>query len=156
MHENEDYHCILIPPRGYTYEFAERYHLAEKLTTMVEAPSPDVIMSLLQTSTYDPSIVPQLEAFVKAEADVSAAVPYNPLANRTLMKFLHQFFPSNREFHADGLGVTALVLFLALEHNYSDGTPGSSSSAGRNDFFALTCIIPETAQSEEPCATLIQ
>jgi hypothetical protein len=120
---------------------------------MAEAPSAKVIASLLQTSTYDPSIVPQLEAYVRAEAENA---PYNPLANRTLMKFLHQFFPSNEEFQKDGKGVTALVLFLALINNYQDGAITTSSKAGMNDFFALTCIIPETAQREEPCATIIQ
>ncbi|KAL7465273.1 hypothetical protein ACHAXS_005603 [Conticribra weissflogii] len=108
------------------------------------------IQALLAKSAYDPKIVNQLEAYVRAQVSAVAStlvasetpdVQYSFDANRTLVK-LYQFFP-----HLEGelgMTITALVAFLALLQ-FPD-----------TDFMALCCLIPERVQSTEPCATLVR
>ena len=106
---------------------------------MTDNPSYDTISSLLETSAYDPAIVPALEAYARAQVSSPEAAPYYFDANRTLAK-LHQFFPQLCQDE----GVTSLILFLAMLKFPS------------TDFFALSCLIPESAQGKEPCATLVR
>ena len=73
----------------------------------MSGPTYDDVVKLLGHSAYNPAIVPQLEAYVKAQA--SSKAPYYFNANRTLVK-LYQFFPHL----SAGDEIISLVLFLAL------------------------------------------
>lgn len=96
----------------------------------------ETIVGLLEHSAYNPGIVPQLEAYVNAQA--SNSQQYSFEANRTLLK-LYQFFP-----HLADENYISLVLFLTIVEFPS------------TDCTALCCLIPEKNQSREPCATLIR
>eukprot|EP00978_Attheya_sp_CCMP212_P041423 scaffold237497_cov58-Attheya_sp.AAC.3 len=103
----------------------------------MSGPTYDDVVKLLGHSAYNPAIVPQLEAYVKAQA--SSKAPYYFNANRTLVK-LYQFFPHL----SAGDEIISLVLFLALVEFPT------------TDFCALACLVPERVQSREPCVTLVR
>ena len=98
------------------------------------------IQTLLETQTYNPAIVPQLELYVERQSDASSPQPYYLDANRTLVK-LYQFFP-----HLIKSENVALVELLALVYG--------KSSEGQVDFGLLGCLIHESVKKEEPFPTL--
>jgi hypothetical protein len=112
---------------------------------MPSPPNHTAIQSLLQTSAYNPAIIPQLESYVRAQLSSastslssSSDAPYSFEANRTLIK-LYQFFPERE----DG-GVVAMVAFLALM-NWPEVEMG-----------CLQCLCGEGVMGSEPCATLVR
>ena len=107
------------------------------------APTHTEIQSLLQTSAYNPTIIPQLESYIRAQlssasTSLASDAQYSFDANRTLVK-LYQFFPERE----DG-GVVAMVLFLALMN-----WPGCEVGC-------LQCLVGEGVMGAEPCATLVR
>lgn len=104
------------------------------------------ISTLLQNSAYNPTIVKDLESYVKAEASSLLATstsatttPYYFDANRTLIK-LYQFFP-----HLANESYIALIFLLSLLE-----CPSSST-----DFLAISFLVSDKVQSRELCASVI-
>lgn len=112
---------------------------------MPEIPSEDDIKALLgSASLYSPSNKPKLEAYLGAQASGKAAYSFD--ANRILMK-LYQFYPlsSSEEDAEKESSNSALALLLALLQY-----PVTS------DFLALSCLVPERIQAQEPCASILK
>uniref|UniRef100_A0A7S2RCS1 CSN8/PSMD8/EIF3K domain-containing protein n=1 Tax=Eucampia antarctica TaxID=49252 RepID=A0A7S2RCS1_9STRA len=111
---------------------------------MTTNPTYEEITELLTHSAYNPAIVPQLEAYLVAQANSTETHPYCYTANRTLMK-LYQFFP-----HLADEEKMSLALLLAL-----------TNKSGM-EFASLTCLISEKMQAREPmscicrCADLVE
>ena len=101
---------------------------------MTSTPTLQEITELLTHSAYNPAIVPQLEAYLVAQATTPETSPYCYTANRTLIK-LYQFFPHL----ADDEKMT-LTLILAL------------ANRSGMEFASLTCLISEKTQAREPMA----
>jgi len=101
---------------------------------MTSTPTFQEITKLLTHSAYNPAIVPQLEAYLVAQATTPETSPYCYTANRTLIK-LYQFFPHL----ADDEKMT-LTLILAL------------ANRSGMEFASLTCLISEKTQAREPMA----
>ncbi len=93
------------------------------------------ISVILSTRMYDPSIVPSLEAYLRAQANPTSPQPYYFDANRILLK-QYTFFP-----HLLDNENMALIQLLAMIYG---------SCEGRVDFGALQCIIPEYTKKVEP------
>jgi hypothetical protein len=120
---------------------------------MTTTPTHTEITTLLQTSTYNPAIIPTLESYVRAQLVATASslhqgdVKYSFEANRTLIK-LYQFFP--RGLSSDGAReeeremISACVAFLAL------------LEWPKTEFGSLGCLIPESVMGSEVCATLVR
>merc|ERR1719296_395046 len=112
----------------------------------MSTPTHSQISTLLKTSAYNPTIVKELEQYVKAQADSLLApstnettTPYYFDANRTLIK-LYQFFP-----HLANESYIALIFLLSL----------LESSSSSNDFLAVGFLVSEKVQSRELCASVI-
>lgn len=109
--------------------------------------SPSEISNLLETQTYNPSIVPQLESYLHSQIQPSGGDkqpnPYNFQANRTLVK-LYQFFPKMAKVEN-----LILVELLALVY-------GNDAQEASVDFGALGCLISEAVKKEEPFPALIR
>jgi len=116
---------------------------------MTDTLSPSKISNLLETQTYDPNIVPQLESYLHSQIQSAAGGgnkepnPYNFQANRTLVK-LYQFFPKMAKNEN-----LILVELLALVY-------GNDAKEASVDFGALGCLISETVKKEEPFPALIR
>jgi len=115
---------------------------------MSTKPSPSEISNLLETQTYNPSIVPQLESYLHSQIQSGGGGdkqpnPYNFHANRTLVK-LYQFFPNMAKVEN-----LILVELLALVY-------GNDSQEASVDFGALGCLISEAVKKEEPFPALIR
>jgi len=114
---------------------------------MSNTPSPSEISNLLKTQTYNPQILPQLEAYLYSQIEPSTGNklpnPYNFHANRTLVK-LYQFFPNMAKVEN-----LILVELLALVY-------GNESQEASVDFGALGCLISESFKKEEPFPALIR
>lgn len=112
---------------------------------MSGAPSPSEISNLLETRTYDPNIVPQLESYLHSQIQSGNKQPnpYNFQANRTLVK-LYQFFPNMAKVEN-----LILVELLALVY-------GNDAQEASVDFGALGCLISEAVKKEEPFPALIR
>lgn len=135
---------IQLPPRS-SLQPTTTTSNDQQLQTMASTPTHSSIQSLLQTSAYDPSIIPQLESYVRAQLSSastslssSSDAQYSFDANRTLIK-LYQFFPDREDE-----GVIAMTTFLALM-NWPDVEVG-----------CLQCLVGERVMGSEPCATLIR
>jgi len=116
---------------------------------MSDKPSPSEIINLLETQTYNPNIVPQLESYLHSQIQPAAGGgdkqpnPYNFQANRTLVK-LYQFFPNKAKVEN-----LILVELLALVY-------GNDAQEASVDFGALGCLISEAVKKEEPFPALIR
>jgi len=113
---------------------------------MSNIPSPSTISNLLETQTYNPNIVAQLELYLHSQIQSAAGDkpnPYNFDANRTLVK-LYQFFPNMAKVEN-----LILVELLALVY-------GNDAQEASVDFGALGCLISEAVKKEEPFPTLIR
>lgn len=114
------------------------------MSTSTKTPTHAEITDLLTHSAYNPAIVPQLEAYLLAQATSTDTNPYCYTANRTLMK-LYQFFP-----HLADEEKMSLALLLAL-----------TNQSGM-EFASLTCLISEKMQARKPmesicrCAKLLE
>jgi translation initiation factor 3 subunit K len=112
---------------------------------MTATPTEDEIKALVASSSpYSPSNKVKLEAYLRAQATGSAAYSFE--ANRILMK-LYQFFPTTAtaEDKEKERTNTALALVLALLQ--------FPSTTG---LLALSCVVPERLQTQEPCASILQ
>jgi len=98
------------------------------------APTEAEIRSLLASKSYNPSNVPQLEAYLAAQT--SGEAPYIADAVRTLIK-LYQLFPETANEKA-----TSQACMLALLEYPS------------TDLVALTYMIPQSVMNREVCATI--
>lgn len=112
---------------------------------MTAPPTHATIQSLLQTSAYNPAIIPQLETYVRAQLSSASTslssgddAQYSFDANRTLVK-LYQFFPEREDGE-----VVSMVAFLALM-NWPKVEMG-----------CLQCLVGEGVMGSEPCATLVR
>jgi len=112
----------------------------------MSTPTHSQISTLLKTSAYNPTIVKELEQYVKAQADSLLApstnettTPYYFDANRTLIK-LYQFFP-----HLANESYITLIFLLSLLE-----CPSSST-----DFLAIGFLVSDKVQSRELCASVI-
>eukprot|EP00816_Leptocylindrus_hargravesii_P001814 CAMPEP_0196810354 /NCGR_PEP_ID=MMETSP1362-20130617/10167_1 /TAXON_ID=163516 /ORGANISM="Leptocylindrus danicus, Strain CCMP1856" /LENGTH=217 /DNA_ID=CAMNT_0042185297 /DNA_START=38 /DNA_END=691 /DNA_ORIENTATION=+ len=91
-------------------------------------------------ATYDPATIPQLESTLEAQSkDISL---YNFQSNKTLAKLYKCYPMSSPSKHQH----YATMLLVTLRQY-----PESST-----DFHALVCLMPESAQREEACASLIR
>jgi len=106
------------------------------MSTSTSNPTYAEITELLTHSAYNPAIVPQLEAYLIAQATSTDTHPYCYTANRTLMK-LYQFFP-----HLADEEKMSMTLLLAL-----------TNKSGM-EFASLTCLISEKMQTREPMACI--
>lgn len=97
------------------------------------APTHSRITTLLSESAYDPSIVPELQSYVKLQIQSLTSnnndSPYHFDGNRTLIK-LYQFFP-----HLSDENSISLILFLSL------------LEYPNTDFSALCCLVPDKIQT---------
>ena len=112
--------------------------------TMSSSPSHSEVQALLSGSSHDPSIIPQLEAYVRSQVSAVASTlvdcPYSFDANRTLVK-LYTFYPN---LAGNGGSILSLVSFLSL------------LQFPNTDLMALNCMIPEHVVHSEPVATIVR
>mgnify|MGYP005849260493 CR=1 FL=1 len=113
---------------------------------MSAVPSEDEIKAILAgASAYSPSNKSKLEAYIGAQASGKAAYSFD--ANRTLLK-LYQFYPpssaSEEDKGKEGSN-SALALLLAL-----------LQYPATTDLLALSCLVPERIQTQEPCASILK
>jgi len=101
------------------------------------------IADLLETQTYNPAIVPQLESNLHLQISSPTQNPYSFQANRTLVK-LYQFFPSM--VNTENL---MLAEMLALVYGYD-------CQEGNVDCGALGCLISEKVKKEDPFPELLR
>ena len=110
----------------------------------MSTPTYSQISTLLKNSAYNPTIVKELEQYVKAEADSmltsETTTPYYFDANRTLIK-LYQFFP-----HLANESYIALIFLLSF----------LESTSSNNDFLAIGFLVSDKVQSRELCASVIR
>lgn len=99
-------------------------------------PTAEEITSLLESSAYSAESIPQLAAYVQAQA--SGAAPYSFAANRALTK-LYQIFPDKEDE-----STIARVLLLSLLEFPS------------TDLLALSCLIPERVQTSGSCEAVLR
>jgi len=90
-------------------------------------PSSSEIKAKLSSDRFNPSIIPDLESFVKDQA--SNKTEYDFEANRTLVKF-YQFFPSKANAENQLLAATLALIY------------GHESDVG-----SILCLIPESVKS---------
>jgi translation initiation factor 3 subunit K len=101
-----------------------------------DKPSREAVEAMLAKSPYSASNQAVLEAYVDAQA--KGECPYYMDANRSLLR-LYQCFPQS-----ENASKVALILLLALLEYPS------------TDLLALSFLVPERLQKEEPCATILK